>query len=50
EEYGHMQAADQLISLEEGRLRGLLHDGDVVVLAAAGVGYTWSASVMIWGT
>ena len=29
--------------------RGLLRDGDVVVLVAAGVGYTWSAGIVRWG-
>jgi 3-oxoacyl-[acyl-carrier-protein] synthase-3 len=50
DEYGHMQAADQFVAIVEGRQRGLLHDGDVVVLAAAGVGYTWAATVVDWGT
>lgn len=49
EDYGHMQAADQLVILHEARRRGLLHDGDTVVLAAAGVGYTWAATVISWG-
>jgi len=49
EEYGHMQAADQLVILHEARRERLLHDGDTVVLAAAGVGYTWSAGVLAWG-
>jgi len=49
EEYGHMQAADQLVILDEARRRGLLRSGDVVVLAAAGVGYTWAATVLRWG-
>jgi 3-oxoacyl-[acyl-carrier-protein] synthase-3 len=49
EEYGHMQAADQFVILTEARTRGLLRDGDVIVLAAAGVGYTWAASVVRWG-
>lgn len=49
EEYGHMQAADQFVILEEARARGLLRAGDVVVLAAAGVGYTWSSTVVRWG-
>lgn len=49
EEYGHMQAADQIIALVEARQRGLVHEGDTVVLAAAGVGYTWAASVIAWG-
>lgn len=49
ENYGHMQAADQFVALVEARRAGLLHDGDTVVLAAAGVGYTWAASVLRWG-
>ncbi len=49
ENYGHMQAADQFVALVEARRAGLLHDGDTVVLAAAGVGYTWAASVLSWG-
>lgn len=49
EEYGHMQAADQFVILDEARHRDLLSPGDVVVLAAAGVGYTWAATVVRWG-
>lgn len=49
EEYGHMQAADQIVALVEARQRGLMREGDTVVLAAAGVGYTWAASVVAWG-
>ena len=49
EDYGHMQAADQLVALHEGREHGLLRDGDVAVLLAAGVGYTWAATAVRWG-
>ena len=49
ENYGHMQAADQFVALVEARRAGLLRNGDTVVLAAAGVGYTWAASVLAWG-
>jgi 3-oxoacyl-[acyl-carrier-protein] synthase-3 len=49
EGYGHMQAADQLVGLMEARRTGLLHDGDIALLLAAGVGYTWSATVIEWG-
>lgn len=49
EDYGHMQAADQLVVLVEARQQGLLRPGDTILLAAAGVGYTWSASVVRWG-
>jgi 3-oxoacyl-[acyl-carrier-protein] synthase III len=48
-EYGHMQAADQLVGLLKSRDEGLLREGDIVLLLAAGVGYTWSASVLRWG-
>jgi 3-oxoacyl-[acyl-carrier-protein] synthase-3 len=49
EDFGHMQAADQLVCLHEARRKSLLRDGDTVVLAAAGVGYTWAATVIGWG-
>ncbi|HEY8687443.1 MAG TPA: 3-oxoacyl-ACP synthase [Chloroflexota bacterium] len=49
EDYGHMQAADQFVALVQARQAGQLRDGDTVVLAAAGVGYTWAASVLSWG-
>ncbi len=48
EEYGHVQSADQIFALEEGRRRGLLESGDVVLFLAAGTGYTWSATVLTW--
>ncbi|MFP8957062.1 3-oxoacyl-ACP synthase [Natrialbaceae archaeon A-CW3] len=46
--YGHVQSADQILALEEGRDRGLLEDGDLVCFLAAGTGYTWSATVLTW--
>jgi len=49
EGYGHMQAADQFVGLVEARRAGMLKDGDVALLLAAGVGYTWSATVVEWG-
>ena len=48
EEYGHVQSADQILALEDGRRAGLLESGDVVCFLAAGTGYTWSASVLTW--
>ena len=48
EEYGHVQSADQIIALEEGRREGLLEPGDLVCFLAAGTGYTWSATVLRW--
>lgn len=49
EDYGHVQAADQIIALWEASRRGLLKDGDIVALMAAGTGYTWGATILQWG-
>ncbi|MFB6193924.1 MAG: 3-oxoacyl-[acyl-carrier-protein] synthase III C-terminal domain-containing protein, partial [Halobaculum sp.] len=46
--YGHVQSVDQALALREGIERGLIGSGDVVVLLAAGTGYTWSATVLEW--
>lgn len=48
EDWGHVEAADQLIGLWEARRRGLLQPGDTVALAAAGTGYTWGAIIIEW--
>jgi len=48
DEYGHMQSVDQVIAVEEGRQRGRLDGGDVVLFLAAGTGYTWSATALEW--
>lgn len=47
--YGHMSAVDPLLGLSVARGAGIVHDGDVVLLLAAGTGYTWAASVVRWG-
>lgn len=47
--YGHMSAVDPLLSLSLARDEGRVRDGDVVLLLAAGTGYTWAASVVRWG-
>lgn len=49
EDYGHVQSADQYIALKEGERLGRLKPGDLAVLVAAGIGYTWGASVVRWG-
>ncbi|MBI5930428.1 MAG: 3-oxoacyl-ACP synthase [Chloroflexi bacterium] len=49
DEYGHMQSVDQIVALDLASQRGLLHDGDLVVMAGAGTGYTWSAAAIRWG-
>ena len=49
EDYGHIQSVDQALTLELGLAQGKITPGDVVVLAGAGVGYTWSAIALRWG-
>ncbi len=48
-DHGHMSAIDPLMGLHRARERGLLHDGDLVVLLAAGTGYSWAATCVRWG-
>lgn len=49
EDYGHVQAADQIIALTEAVKRNLLKDGDIIALMAAGTGYTWGSTILEWG-
>ncbi|MBE2195489.1 MAG: 3-oxoacyl-ACP synthase [Anaerolinea sp.] len=49
EDYGHIQSADQAFTLELGLKQGKIKPGDLIVLAGAGVGYTWSAAAIRWG-
>jgi 3-oxoacyl-[acyl-carrier-protein] synthase-3 len=46
---GHMSGVDTLLSLDRAARTGKIVDGDVVLLIAAGTGYTWAASVVRWG-
>jgi 3-oxoacyl-[acyl-carrier-protein] synthase III len=49
EDYGHVQSADQTLALELGLAAGKIQPGDLIVLAGAGTGYTWSAVAVRWG-
>ncbi|MUV37694.1 Beta-ketoacyl-[acyl-carrier-protein] synthase III [Lentibacillus sp. JNUCC-1] len=49
EDYGHIGQIDQILSLELAEAEGKLHDGDIVVLVSAGIGYAWGANVIRWG-
>lgn len=49
EDYGHVQSVDQAIAIQLGVAQGKIQDGDLILLAGAGTGYTWSASVIRWG-
>jgi 3-oxoacyl-[acyl-carrier-protein] synthase III len=44
---GHMSGVDPVLALD--RASNDLADGDLVLLLAAGTGYTWAASVVRWG-
>jgi 3-oxoacyl-[acyl-carrier-protein] synthase-3 len=46
--YGHFGAPDQVLSLGLAERRQLLQPGSHVVLASAGIGYTWSAISIKW--
>ena len=46
---GHMSGVDPLLALDRAARNGDLRDGQLVLLLAAGTGYTWAASVVRWG-
>ena len=46
---GHMSGVDPLLALDRAARNGDLRDGELVLLLAAGTGYTWAASVLRWG-
>jgi 3-oxoacyl-[acyl-carrier-protein] synthase-3 len=46
---GHMSGVDPLLALDRAAREQKLADGDLVLLLAAGTGYTWAASVIRWG-
>jgi len=45
---GHMSGVDSLLALDRAGRAGDLAEGDLVLLLAAGTGYTWAASVIRW--
>lgn len=47
--YGHIQSIDQVLAIQLGLEQGKIKEGDLLVLAAAGTGYTWSAIAVKWG-
>lgn len=50
EDTGHMSGVDNLLGLDRLARSGSLRDGDVVLLLAAGIGYTWAATTVQWGS
>jgi 3-oxoacyl-[acyl-carrier-protein] synthase-3 len=47
---GHMSGVDPLLAFDRAVRAGQVAEGDVVLLLAAGTGYTWAASVVRWGS
>jgi 3-oxoacyl-[acyl-carrier-protein] synthase-3 len=45
---GHMSGVDPLLALDRAARAGELAAGDLVLLLAAGTGYTWAAAVVRW--
>ena len=45
---GHMSGVDPLLALDRAARAGELTEGDLVLLLAAGTGYTWAAAVVRW--
>jgi 3-oxoacyl-[acyl-carrier-protein] synthase III len=46
---GHMSGVDPLLGLDRAARAGELRDGELVLLLAAGTGYTWAATAIRWG-
>lgn len=46
---GHMSGVDPLLALDRAVRSGEVVDGDLVLLVAAGTGYTWAATAIRWG-
>jgi len=47
--YGHIGQIDQILSLKLALDQGRIHDGDVLTLVSAGIGYAWGAMTIQWG-
>ncbi len=48
--FGHMGQIDQILILHLANERGMLKNGSVISMIAAGIGYAWGANVIRWGT
>jgi 3-oxoacyl-[acyl-carrier-protein] synthase-3 len=45
---GHMSGVDPLFALDRAWRAGRIATGDLVLLLAAGTGYTWAAACLRW--
>jgi len=50
ENYGHLGQIDQILSLHLALEKGMIKDGTVISMIAAGIGYAWGANVIKWGS
>jgi 3-oxoacyl-[acyl-carrier-protein] synthase-3 len=48
DKYGNISAASIAIAIDEASRKGLLNDGDIVVLVGFGGGLTWGSAVLKW--
>src|SRR5207253_4101473 len=46
---GHMSGVDPLFALDRAVRAGEIREGNLVLLLAAGTGYTWAAACVRWG-
>lgn len=46
---GHMSGVDPILALDRAARRQDVREGDIVLLLAAGTGYTWAATLVRWG-
>ncbi len=46
---GHMSGVDPMLALDRAARSGVLRPGDIVLMLAAGTGYTWAATIIKWG-
>ena len=49
EKYGNMSAASVPVALDEANKKGLLKNGENVLLVGFGAGLTWGAAIITWG-
>lgn len=50
EDYGHMGQIDQILSLHLAIEQNKVKDGTIISMIAAGIGYSWGANVIRWGS
>ncbi|MGD8397670.1 MAG: 3-oxoacyl-ACP synthase [Anaerolineae bacterium] len=46
---GHIGEQDSIINIVRGLEQGRLHDGDLMAIVGAGIGYVWGAACVQWG-